>query len=98
MILEIAHFDIVPGQEAAFEEAFAQARQVIARAGGHLGHSLHRSHEAPSQYALLVLWNTVEDHTEGFRGSDLFVQWRALLSPFFAQPPAASHFRPVATR
>ncbi|MFT3790943.1 MAG: antibiotic biosynthesis monooxygenase [Rudaea sp.] len=98
MIVEIAHFHIVPGREVAFEAAFVQARKVIARASGHLGHSLHRSHETPSQYALLVLWNTVEDHTEGFRGSELFVQWRALLNPFFAQPPSAGHFRPVATR
>lgn len=92
MILEIATFQIVPGQEADFERAFGRAAQVIAQAKGHLDHELLRSHEDPSQFVLLVHWRSLEDHTEGFRGSALFGQWRALLGPHFAQPPAVSHF------
>ncbi|MFT4247426.1 MAG: antibiotic biosynthesis monooxygenase [Pseudomonas sp.] len=95
-ILEIAVFDIVPGQEAGFEQAFAQARQLIAQVGGHLGHELLRSHETPAQYALLVRWQRIEDHTEGFRGSPLYTQWRALLSPYFRQPPTVGHYLPRA--
>jgi heme-degrading monooxygenase HmoA len=95
MILEIATFSIVAGGEAGFEFAFAQARQVIAQAHGHLGHELLRSHEDPSQYALLVRWERVEDHTEGFRGSALFAQWRALLQPYFAAAPTVGHFHPA---
>lgn len=96
MILEIAVFEIVPGQEAGFEQAFAQAREVIAQADGHLGHELLRSHEQPSQYALLVRWQRIEDHTEGFRGSPLFTQWRALLQPYFQRPPEVGHYLPRA--
>lgn len=96
MILEIALFDIAPGQEAGFEQAFTEARKVIAQAGGHLGHELLRSHETPSQYALLVRWQRIEDHTEGFRGSPLYAQWRALLSPCFRRPPDVGHYLPRA--
>ncbi|WDS35047.1 antibiotic biosynthesis monooxygenase [Pseudoxanthomonas sp.] len=98
MILEIATFDITPGGQAGFEQAFAEARKVIAQAQGHLGHELLRSHEQPAQYVLLVRWETVEDHTEGFRGSSLFGQWRALLQPFFATAPSVGHFHSIAAR
>lgn len=94
MILEIATLDIVPGQEARFEQAFTQARAVISQSAGYLSHELLRSHETPTQYVLLVRWRRLEDHTEGFRGSALFVQWRALLQPFFARAPVVGHFNP----
>jgi heme-degrading monooxygenase HmoA len=94
MILEIAVLDITPGQETAFEQAFAQAREVIAQAAGYLSHELLRSHETPNQYALLVRWQRIEDHTEGFRGSPLFVQWRALLQPYFQRPTEVGHYLP----
>lgn len=92
MILEIATFSIAEGRERAFEDAFSQARQVIARAGGHRSHELLRSHEHPARYVLLVRWDSIEDHTEGFRGSALYQQWRALLQPYFAGPPDVGHY------
>lgn len=98
MILEIATFDIVPGQEAGFEQAFTRARAVISKATGHLSHELLRSYETPSQYVLLVRWRRLEDHTEGFRGSASFAQWRALLQPFFARAPVVGHFNPHFTQ
>ncbi len=95
MILEIALFDIVPGGESGFEAAFAQARGVIAQATGHRSHELLRSHERPSRYMLLVRWNSIEDHTIGFRESPLFAQWRALLQPYFHRPPEVGHYLPA---
>jgi hypothetical protein len=41
---------------------------------------------------LALGWDTLEDHTVGFRESDLFVQWRALIGPFFANPPQVEHW------
>lgn len=91
MILEIAQFDIKPDSAAAFETAFAQATQVIARAEGHLGHSLHRSVDTPGRYVLLARWRSKEDHTVGFRGSPLFAEWRSHLGPHFATTPIVDH-------
>lgn len=91
MILEIARFDIRPDATQAFEAAFQQARHVIARAEGHLGHSLHRSVDAPGQYVLLARWRSKEDHTVGFRGSPLFAEWRSHLGPHFASTPVVDH-------
>ena len=91
MILEIANFSIRPDAVAPFETSFAAARQVIARAPGHLGHEMHRSVDAPGRYTLLVRWRSKEDHTIGFRQSELFKQWRGLLQEHFATPPVVDH-------
>lgn len=40
MILEIAHLTIRPGQNSAFEQAFAQAQCIIASMPGYLSHEL----------------------------------------------------------
>ena len=52
--------------------------------------------ESPERYLLMIYWETLEDHTIGFRQSPLFTQWRAIVGPFFAQPPVVEHFTLVA--
>ncbi|NDJ92068.1 antibiotic biosynthesis monooxygenase [Mycolicibacter kumamotonensis] len=37
-------------------------------------------------------WETVEAHTEGFRKSPEFAQWRQLLHEFYESPPMIEHF------
>lgn len=69
MILEAVVLPVVPGQEADFEAAFAQASSIIASMKGYVGHELHRSIETPNHYLLTVQWETLEDHTVGFRQS-----------------------------
>jgi hypothetical protein len=44
----------------------------------------------------MIYWDTLEDHTVGFRGGPLFAQWRAIVGPFFAAPPEVEHFELVA--
>ena len=39
-----------------------------------------------------IFWDTLENHTVDFRGSPAFQDWRALVGPFFAAPPAVEHF------
>ena len=39
-----------------------------------------------------------EDHTVGFRQGPLFPQWRAIVGPFFAQPPVVESTPPLARR
>ena len=91
MILEIAQIGIKPGMEAAFEEGVAKAGPVFKRAKGCKGMELHRSIEKPSRYRLFVRWDTLENHTVDFRGSPAFTEWRAIVGPYFAQPPFVEH-------
>ena len=93
MILEIADIRIQPGQQAAFEAAIQRAAStVISQADGMLGWQVDRGIESPERYVLQVRWATLEDHTVGFRQGPLFAQWREIIGPFFAQPPAVEHF------
>jgi len=93
MILEVADIRIAPGRQAAFEEAIARGlADVISHAAGFLGAEVQHGIEAPERYLLLIRWATLEDHTVGFRESPAFAQWRAIVGPFFAQPPQVEHF------
>jgi heme-degrading monooxygenase HmoA len=91
MVLEHAIIRIKPGLGREFEAALGQARAVIAASPGFCSLALHRGIEEPEQYVLLVEWETLEDHTIGFRESDAFPQWRALIGPYFASPPEVGH-------
>ena len=93
MILEVADIRIQPGRQAEFDAAIADGvRRVIALAPGYLGHQVHKGLESPERYLLTIRWNALEDHTVAFRGSPAFAQWRAIVGPYFAQPPHVEHF------
>ena len=95
MIIEIAQLTIRPGSERQFESAFPAAIKVLGGSRGYLSHELRRSMETPNRYALCVQWQTLEDHTVGFRGSPAFTQWRSLIGPFFESAPVVEHFQSV---
>ena len=93
MILELADIRIHPGQQAAFDEAIVRGLATVAsQAKGMRGWKVNKGVESPERYLLQIFWDTVEDHTVGFRQGPLFAQWRAIVGPFFAQPPVVEHF------
>jgi heme-degrading monooxygenase HmoA len=96
MVLEHALFTIRPGTSDEFEQALLRARPIIAASPGFISLELHHGVEAPDQYLLLVEWETIEDHLVGFRQSEAFADWRALIGPYFESPPVGDHFAPVA--
>ncbi len=95
MILEHALLPVAPERAADFEAAFARARPIIAGMPGFRRLSLSRGIESPDRYLLLVEWDSLEDHTEGFRGSEGYQEWRALLHHFYDPFPLVEHFQPL---
>jgi heme-degrading monooxygenase HmoA len=96
MILELADIRIHPGQQAAFEEAIQRGLATVAsQAKGFRGAKVNRGIESPERFILQIFWDTLEDHTVGFRESPLFTQWRAIVGPYFAGPPTVEHFELV---
>lgn len=95
MILEQVVLDVVPGQEEAFDAAFADAKGIIASSPGFLGLRLHRCIEQAHRFLLLVEWETLDDHMEGFRNSDAYGEWRAALHHFYDPFPTVQHYRLV---
>jgi quinol monooxygenase YgiN len=95
MILEIAQIEVTPGSEAAFEAGVAKATPLFRDAPGCRSLKLHRSIEHPGRYRLVVGWDDVAAHMEGFRESDAFQQWRAIVGPYFAGPVQMEHVETV---
>lgn len=93
MILELADIKIHPGQNAAFEEAIQRGvLEVASKAKGFQGFKVDRGIESKERYILQIFWDTLEDHTVGFRESPAFANWRAIVGPFFAGAPVVEHF------
>ncbi len=93
MILERALFPIKPGMAEEFSAAFAQARKLLEATPGFQKLEMRQGIEAPDTFILLVWWDSVEAHMEGFRNSPAIQEWRALLSPFFAGTPQMEHYQ-----
>ena len=83
MILEVANLNVRAGEYDAFEAAYKQASPLISSSKGYISHELQRCMETPGRYVLLVRWETLEDHIVGFRGSELYQQWRLTLHHFY---------------
>ena len=94
MILESAQLCVKPGREAEFESAMRAARPLIAATPGFQGIEVRRCMEVENKYLLLVWWDRLEDHTEGFRGSDRYQDWRTRLHGFYDPFPTVEHFGP----
>jgi heme-degrading monooxygenase HmoA len=97
MILEVAVLDVVAGREAEYETVFAEAKAIISSMPGFVSLRLERCIEVTNRFLLLVEWETLEDHTVGFRGSDEYQRWRALLHGFYDPFPTVEHYALVAT-
>ncbi|MGD0747452.1 MAG: antibiotic biosynthesis monooxygenase [Acidimicrobiales bacterium] len=97
MITEHAVLEVVPGREDAFVESMEQAKALIAASPGFVSLRVERCVERPSRFLLLVEWDRLEDHTEGFRGSAAYDDWRAALHHFYDPFPVVEHFETVVT-
>ena len=92
MLIEHALLQVRAGEEAAFEAAMAEAKPLIAASPGFLGIEVRPAVESQGSYLLLVRWESVEHHRDGFRESDRYQQWRALLHRFYDPMPAVTYF------
>ncbi len=92
MILEVAILNIKDGLNDEFEAAFQTASSIIATMSGYISHELQRCVEVENRYILLVRWQTIEDHTIGFRQSPEYQQWRSLLHHFYDPFPIVEHY------
>ncbi|HWD88016.1 MAG TPA: antibiotic biosynthesis monooxygenase [Mucilaginibacter sp.] len=95
MILEVAILDVKPGLEHDFLAAFNKAQAIIAKMKGYISHRLKRCLENSSRFILLVEWQKLEDHTEGFRNSEEYREWKSLLHHFYDPFPTVEHYEEI---
>ena len=92
MILEVAILNIRPSSGVEFEQAFSEAQSIISSMPGYERHELRHCVENADRYLLLVWWQDLESHTEGFRGSPEYQRWKALLHHFYDPFPEVEHY------
>lgn len=92
MILEVAILDVRSGKESEFETAFEKAQIIISAMNGYISHQLQKCIEHESRYILLVNWEKLEDHTQGFRKSEEYQQWKEILHHFYDPFPIVEHY------
>jgi heme-degrading monooxygenase HmoA len=97
VITEHALLEVVPGRELEFLAALERAKTLIAASPGFVSLRVERGMERHNCFLLLVEWETLEDHTEGFRGSPAYEEWRAALHHFYDPFPLVEHFEAVVT-
>ena len=94
MIIEHALLQVKPGQADHFSKAMRQARPLIAAQPGFQSIEVRGSFEDPNQFILIVGWDNIESHGEGFRKSPEYSQWRDLLHDFYDPMPTINYFGP----
>jgi heme-degrading monooxygenase HmoA len=95
-VLEHAVLHVVPGKEDEFEAVLAEALPVVAGSPGCRRARVARCIETPGRFLLLIEWDSVEAHTEGFRSSPAYEEWRRLVHHFWDPRPTVEHFTVVA--
>jgi heme-degrading monooxygenase HmoA len=95
MILEVAILNIIPSKSDSFVTEFRKAEKIISRMKGYISHELQHCLENEFQYILLVKWETLEDHTVGFRQSEQYQEWKQLLHHFYEPFPVVEHYQMI---
>jgi heme-degrading monooxygenase HmoA len=95
VILEVAILTVKPGMGHEFEAAFKVAAAIVSSMPGYLSHELQRCLETDDRYLLLIRWQTLTDHTIGFRQSPQYQEWRQLLHHFYDPFPIVQHYELV---
>lgn len=94
MIIEHVHLTIKPNQSQAFEAAFQKAKVIIYPMAGLNAVQLIKNVQDDHRYILMIFWDHIEDHTEGFRKSAAYQEWKALLHPFYDPMPIVEYYQP----
>jgi heme-degrading monooxygenase HmoA len=95
MILEVAMLNVIVGKEEDFEKDFKIASKYISSIEGYINHSLRKCIENKNKYILLVEWQTLEDHTIGFRQSEAYLEWKRLLHNYYDPFPTVEHYEVI---
>ena len=91
MIYEIATLRIDPNKSEEFESAIEHASAIFREAVGCQSMHLEKVIEDPSEYHIVIKWNTLENHTRDFRESEGFKKWREIVMPFLQSTPNVQH-------
>ena len=94
MVTEIAIFQALPGKDDELGQAILQGLEVVRQHPECISARVERCIEQPAQYMLVVIWTSLEAHTQGFQGGPLYPQWRSYINGLFVESPVVHHYQP----
>ena len=62
---------------------------------GYISHQLQKCLKDDHKYLLIVEWETVEDHEQGFRKNEAYKEWKNLLHHFYDPFPVVEHYKKI---
>lgn len=92
MIIEYIRYRVPTDRHGEFEAAWAQARTALDAAPECLTYEVAHGVEEPEHYIVRIQWSSLEDHEQGFRGSEAFGAFFAHVKPFFEQIEEMRHY------
>lgn len=92
MTTEIIRYRVADGQGAAFLQAYRDAGVFLDRSPDCLGYDVLHGIEEPDRFIVVIRWQSVERHLEGFRKSSDFPGFFAAVKPFFAAIEEMKHY------
>lgn len=97
MITEHALLNVKPSQRFEFIDAIQVAYPYISRQAGFISLEILQAAdslagESDNQFLLLVRWDNIVSHKVGFRGSEDYQKWSALLHHFYDPIPTVKYY------
>ena len=92
MIAEHALLHIRAGERDAFVAAIRSAGELISASPGFKGIEVLPASGNPQLFLLLVRWDDIASHRDGFRESPRYEKWRAALHHYYAPMPQIRYF------
>jgi quinol monooxygenase YgiN len=92
MTTEIIRYRIARENAQAFETAYQKAEPILQGSNHCLGYRLLRGYEEPENWILIIQWDSVQGHEQGFRKEPAFREFFALVKPFFNDIQEMKHY------
>ncbi|WP_351236304.1 antibiotic biosynthesis monooxygenase family protein [Streptomyces sp. NPDC002133] len=90
-VWEVVQLTVAQGSEDDFESVFRSQLPILEVADGCLDLQLLRAVDQEGVFLLLVLWQSMEYHTDVFVTTEEFAKFSTAVAPFFTTPPAPFH-------
>jgi heme-degrading monooxygenase HmoA len=98
MATEIIRYRINAENAQAFETAYQKAEPILQGSRHCLGYRLLRGYEEPENWILIIEWDSLEGHEQGFRKEPSFREFFALVKPFFNDIQEMKHYAATRTK
>jgi len=97
MVVEYIRYKVPSTEAEAFEQDYAKAGVVLSTSPHCLHFELSRCVDEPGSYVIRIEWDSIDGHMKGFRGSEVFQRFFALVKPYIQQIEEMRHYEPLST-